>query len=316
VRDRGAELAGPELTMQTDTLRVLVLPAIGGKIASLQWLPRNLDLLQAPLAPYAPRTMNMGFEESDASGFDECLPSVAACDLKTANGVVRVPDHGDFWRLLWEAEQSGNEIRMAATGVSLPLHFERTLRLADDTLDIAYRVTNRGDAALDYAWSAHPLLAVERGDRVLLPESVQHVVVEGSAGQRLGAKHSRHAWPRTVTLAREAVDLSVAGGIEDGIGDKLFAASPAEGWAAVERRNPGLRVAVHFDPKESPWLGLWLCYGGWPDGRAHRQQCVAIEPCTAPVDSLEEAVAGGWSRRLAPSQSNEWRMRIRVSRVS
>ena len=54
--------------LKTDTLSATVLPALGGKIASLQ---RNgIELLQQPLRPYAARTLTMGFEESDASGLD------------------------------------------------------------------------------------------------------------------------------------------------------------------------------------------------------------------------------------------------------
>jgi galactose mutarotase-like enzyme len=306
------DVAGPELIMQTDTLRATVLPALGGKIASLRWLPGGLELLQAPLAPYAARTLTMAFDEGDASGFDECLPSVAACTVTTPDGAARVPDHGDFWRLEWEAAQQGNTIRMAAHGTSLPLRFERALRLEADTLGIDYRVTNMGQSPVPYAWSAHPLFAVDRGDRIALPPGVTRVQVEGSAGQRLGARYSSHAWPRTVNDRMTVIDLGMAGGIEDGVGDKLFAPAPSEGWAAVERVQHGLRIEVQFDPIRSPWLGLWLCYGGWPQGRTNRQQCVAIEPCTAPVDSLEEAVAAGQARSLMPGQSDEWPMRIRV----
>ena len=72
--------------LKTDTFQVVVLPALGGKIASIVALPKNVELMQQPLLPYAPRTMTMGFEESDASGFDECLPSVAACEVETAAG--------------------------------------------------------------------------------------------------------------------------------------------------------------------------------------------------------------------------------------
>jgi hypothetical protein len=137
-------VAGAELTMQTDTLRATVLPALGGKIASLVWLRGNVELLQAPLAPYAARTLTMPFDEGDASGFDECLPSVAACAVAAQGATVQVPDHGDFWRLGWEATQEGNSIRMAATGVSLPLRFERLVTLEGNALGLSYRVTNVG----------------------------------------------------------------------------------------------------------------------------------------------------------------------------
>jgi galactose mutarotase-like enzyme len=53
-----------------------------------------------------------------------------------------------------------------------------------------------------------------------------------------------------------------------------------------------------------PYLGLWICYGGWPDRAGTKQNCVAIEPTTAPVDSL--AIAGPWSRTLAAGASYKW----------
>jgi galactose mutarotase-like enzyme len=302
--------------MQTDTLRATVLPALGGKIASLRWLPGDVELLQTPLMPYAARTSTMAFDEGDASGIDECLPSVAACAVTMPDGLAEVPDHGDFWRVEWEAEQEGNEIRMAAMGASLPLRFERTLRLEDHALSFAYRATNVGHAPVPWAWAAHPLFAVDPGDRVVLPPEVARVQVEGSAGQRLGARHSGHAWPRTVDMRFEVVDLSIAGGIADGIGDKLFTEAPAEGWAAIERPRHGVRIEFRFDPKQTPWLGLWLCYGGWPEGKLNRQQCVAIEPSTAGMDSLAEAMAAGQARRLGPGASDEWGMQIRVLCVS
>jgi hypothetical protein len=301
-----------ELIMQTDTLRATVMPELGGKIASLRWLPGNVELLQAPLAPYAPRTLTMAFDEGDASGIDECLPSVAACSVTTLGGIAEVPDHGDFWRLQWDAAQEGNAIRMAAKGVSLPLLLERTVGLEGNTLSLSYRVTNVGKGAASWAWSAHPLFAVDRGDRVVLPPSVAEVQVEGSGQQRLGSRHTRHAWPATTGARGEAIDLSVAGGMEDGTGDKLFAKAPAEGWAAVERVQHRVQIEVRFDAERSPWLGLWLCYGGWPEGKTNRQQCVAIEPCTAPMDSLAEAVAAGQARTLEPEESDEWAMRIHV----
>jgi galactose mutarotase-like enzyme len=309
-------LVGAELEMQTDTLRATVLPALGGKIASLRWLPGDVELLQQPLAPYALRNLEMGFEESDASGIDECLPSVAGCAVTLPGRVIQVPDHGDFWRLEWEYTQTGNEMRMAAMGASLPLRLERLLTLDGSTLGMAYRVMNVGDAPLEWAWAAHPLLAAERSDRIVLPASVDKVLVEGSGQRRLGKKGTVHGWPVAELSGGKHVDLSVAGGIEDSVGDKLFTRAPAEGWAALERVKAGVRIEVQFDAKQSPWLGLWLCYGGWPEGKANRQQCVALEPCTAPMDSLAEATAAGLARRLKPGESDEWGMRILVSSIS
>src|ERR1700739_670126 len=106
--------------MKTDTLEATILPELGGKIASLRY--KGVDLLQAPLRTYALRTWEMGFEESDASGFDECLPSVSACEIAGAAGVVRVPDHGEFWRLPCTVKRRGeHELKLTAMGRVLPL---------------------------------------------------------------------------------------------------------------------------------------------------------------------------------------------------
>ena len=67
---------------------VTILPSLGGKIASI--LIGNRELLQSPLAAYAPRTQTMSFDTGDASGWDECLPSVAACRVETAAGTAEL----------------------------------------------------------------------------------------------------------------------------------------------------------------------------------------------------------------------------------
>ena len=282
----------------------------------------GIELLQQPLLPYAPRTATMSFEESDASGIDECVPSVSACEIITPSGTALIPDHGEFWRLPCEVKsQSPDEIHLTATGSVLPLRFDRRLRLSTSeggavTLSIDYQLENAGRDKLYYAWSAHPLFAVDHGDQILLPRSVSEVTVEGSAGNRLGKKGTLQSWPLATLTAGNSISLDVAGHVSDNIGDKVYAASPPEGWCAIERKSAGLRIQVEFDPAQSPFLGLWLCYGGWPENGARKQYCVALEPCNSPVDSLAAAMKSGQAKVLAPGQCDFWWMRIVTTVVS
>jgi len=304
------------LVLKTDTLTLDVLPALGGKVASMR--KNRIELLQQPLAPYAPRTLATAFEESDASGFDECLPSVSACEIDSPSGTIAIPDHGEFWRLPCEVEsQTQHEVRLRSTGTVLPLRFERRLRLepdsahaGTDTLHIDYKIENLGQADVYYAWSAHPLFAIDPGDRILLPASVIEMTVESSARDRLGANGKIHPWPLVELASGELAELDLIENVSDNTADKIYAAAPSEGWCAIERRRASLRVQVEFDPSLSPFLGLWLCYGGWPEGHPKKQYCVALEPCTAPVDSLATAMTGGWARTLVPGQCDLWWMRI------
>lgn len=288
-------------------LTLEILPALGAKLSSLRYA--GTELLQQPLAPYAPRTREMGFEESDASGFDECLPSVAGCQVETPAGTVTVPDHGDFWRIPWSCEKTGpNEVVLEAQGFSLPLLFRKRVRLEDNAVHLLYEVTNTGSTPCSYLWSAHPLFTVDPGDKVVLPPAVKEVHIEGSAGRLKGKSCS---WPIATTSDGGSVDLSVTGAASDGIGDKLFAATPDAGWCALERPKINLRLKVEFDSAVTPYLGLWLCYGGWPEGHAARQYCVALEPCMAPADSL--ALGAKWAHPLAPGQSESWPLTISLS---
>lgn len=69
---------------------------------------------------------------------------------------------------------------------------------------------------------------------------------------------------------------------------------------------------LHFDPSYLPCLGLWLCFGGWPDDSEHRQVAVALEPTVAARGSLEDAVRDGVAV-LAPYETHSWRIEFHVA---
>ena len=327
----GAKLAGAEenVVIRSGDCTVTLLPALGGKISSLR--VGADELLQSPLKPLRPRTRAMAFPDGDASGWDECLPSVAACLVQTEAGPISIPDHGDLWRVPWQVLHSSHDsATLRADCFSLPLQLTRSLTLAASSsgweLHLRYSLTNRGGYRVPWCWCAHPLFAVEAGDRVVLPREIHTLLLESSAGNRLGENGDSVWWPRAKSrdLSRNPpeLDLSTVQSIDSGIGDKLFAGpfdSAQEGWFVLERAGIGLRLTVRFEPLLTPYLGLWLCYGGWPDspdepdGDGKKQYCVAPEPATAPVDSL--AKIGPWSRWLESGETLHWPMELFVDLI-
>jgi galactose mutarotase-like enzyme len=159
------------------------------------------------------------------------------------------------------------------------------------------------------------LFAAEAGDRILLPSSVHSLRVEGSGGGRLGTAGDRVNWPIATLADGTQADLSLAEHPESGIGDKIFTGplTPEDNWCTLERPAAGVRLRVSFAPQTTPYLGLWLCYGGWPDRPGPKQTCVALEPSTAPVDSL--AQTGPWSRSLGPGETCTWPMDIQIELI-
>lgn len=313
-------VAGKEnVLMRTESCVITILPHLGGKISSIRF--KDQELLQTPLAPLAPRTPTMSFDASDASGWDECLPSVAACEVETTAGTARIPDHGDVWRVVWEPDGKGNQnlesgcqLALSARCFSLPLCLERKMELSDNEvgarLNIHYTLKNSGRHAVPWSWAAHPLFAIAPGDQIQLPPSIRLMRLEASARGRLGAPGSTVHWPIATLATGRTKDLSVAESAASGVGDKLFAGplSADENWCILHRPSAGVRVTFSFDPQATPFLGLWICYGGWPNGAGRKQMCVAPEPSTAAVDSL--AQAGNWSRKLAAGATYSWSMSI------
>lgn len=300
---------------------VTVMPALGGKIASLRIGPH--ELLQAPLNPYAARSrtssQTVGFSEGDASGWDECLPSVAECFVTTEAGAVVIPDHGDLWRVPWQVLASTEDsITLRAQCFSLPLELTRSLILFETSsgwkIRMLYSLANLGDYPVPWAWTAHPLFACAEGDRIVLPSGVQTVHLEDSRGNRLGVRGDTVAWPMAKLSDGGQDDLSRAHADNSGLADKLFTGPMPEGWSLLERAAIGLRIKIGFDPAITPYLGLWLCYGGWPDGHALKQVCVALEPSTAPVDSLAES--GDWSRWLHSGETVNWPMEVDIEHLA
>jgi galactose mutarotase-like enzyme len=309
------------VTMQAGSCSVTVLPWLGGKIASIRIGDR--ELLQSPLAVYAPRNPTMSFDAGDASGWDECLPSVASCTVETAAGTASIPDHGDLWRVPWseigDRKSDHGSVTLRGECFSLPLTLERTVGLAEIStgwrLRLDYVIRNTGGSAVPWSWAAHPLFVVESGDRIQLPESIETLRLEGSGGGRLGGNGDIVSWPMAALADGSQSDLSLAQGADSGIGDKLFAGPlrATENWCALERPKAGVRIKVGFDAAAIPYLGLWTCYGGWPERPGAKQMCVAMEPATAPVDSLAET--GPWSRVLAPGESYRWPMTVAIDSI-
>lgn len=330
LRERVAVSKTENVLISAGECTVTFLPRFGGKVASIRIGER--ELLQAPLTPIAPRTPTMGFDEGDASGWDECLPSVAACSVETEDGIAEIPDHGDLWRVEWEKQGAGsreqgvtNNHKSAAavvlTGrcVSLPLELDRQIELTEQAggwrLRHNYKLTNVGAHAVPWSWAAHPLFAAEEGDRIVLPESIRSLRLEGSGGGRLGKGGDTISWPVASLANGSSVDLRIAQSRGSGIGDKLFAGplGASENWCALERCSAHVRIRVTFDAVATPYLGLWICYGGWPERPGPKQVCVAMEPATAPVDSL--AVTGPWSRMLEPGDCFSWPMEVDIERI-
>ncbi len=295
------------ITIENEIVRMRLLPELGAKMTSLVRLESGHEFLLQPQRPLRRASYGDPFADFDTSGFDECVPTVSACRLRRG---AKLPDHGELWSVPWQAIVVGDRVRFSAAGRALPYMVSKTVRLETSEIVIDYELVNEGNTELKFLWSAHPLLTVEPGSRIVLPPDVKELAVNYSLGDRLGHAGATCGWPLTGT-AEHSERLDVVGSPALGFADKLFTGRLSEGYCALVKPEAIESIVFQFDPAMVPYVGLWICQGGWPD-LWHGHYTVALEPCTGRSDSLCEAIACGQNDSVAPRATKCWTLRIQV----
>jgi len=294
------------ITLHNDQMRVRILPEEGGRITSFFDAQSGVEFLLQPSGAYCGRqSHNLWdcFENSACAGIDDCLPSIGPCGPGTPGGPV--PDHGDFWRLAWTVLNiiGSESVAMAATGYSRHLHFEKSLRLRASSLEIQYRIRNLKKTPVPFLYALHPLLAIDPGDRIILPSEVSSVRIESSRRGRVGNPRSVIAWPKPHGT-QSLLDLSRTEAVTASSAEMLYTNQLQSGWCGLYRARTGNGAVIRFNTQQLPYLGLWLCYGGWPEDHSRpRQYAVAFEPTVAPRGTLTDALEKGEAPVLAGKAS-------------
>lgn len=297
------------VSLTNKAVEVTFLPAFGGKAISLLSRRTGAEFLLPPLHPYQRARQDAPFDESDAGGFDECLPSVASCSAIGEEAAVA--DHGDLWRVSWQSEVTADMVRLSADASSRPLRMTRTATLRGSVVVLEYQIENLSDGPVRWLWSAHPLFAISTGDRIILPREIIAATVEGSMAGDF-TRGTTIGWPFAETNSGTTVDLSTVGEFDGRTAHKLFVKPTSCGAAALYRSSLKQGIVVRFDAAALPYLGLWICQGAWPATGPNRQYAVALEPTTSNVDSLAEAELQRTHRTLVAREKTEWRIEIEL----
>jgi galactose mutarotase-like enzyme len=297
-------------SLTNSELFVEIVPAEGGRVSSLRSLHSGLEFLTQSRRSgrYPTAGLNTRFQDGSCAGIEECLPTVGPCGAETEGGPA--PDHGDFWQLPWQVfAASGNEVSISAVGFSRALRFSKRLTLENTALRVAYSVENIGSNTQSFLYACHPLFAVSPGDRVLLPNEIRELRLDYSKGDRLGILGSIISWP----ITQAGLGLDVARGPEAGTAEMFYSSRLNETACGIYRETSGQVLEVSFDSKRLPYLGLWLCYGGWPsDGEEPLQYAVALEPTTAPCNTLAKAQQTNAAIPLEPGETYDWEILFSV----
>lgn len=295
-----------KLRLQNEFIALTVAPSFGARITELidrstgrQWLvPGSLDVEADEHAVYG---------RDQASGWDECFPTVAPCDATATAWGSKLRDHGELWGRAWGCE--AREHSVLANYSTERYRFHRRLTLEGPRLRLAYELENLSAVPMPWLWSQHCLLQTVPGDSIALigmgacsPTYLSYPGLQ--QGQRLTA--AEFTWP---ILADVPFGLDTVKGVDTQFAMKAYAPVHSSFSALIGDSRSQWRM--DFDGNEVPFVGLWIAYGGWPDSPGVHQ--LAIEPTNAPADDLASAMGAGHSVSLAAHSTRRWSVTMTLS---
>ena len=264
-------------------IALLVDVADGARITSLTAGGREW------LAPTGPR-YGGGFVQAGSGGWDEAIPTVAACVLP--DGTV-LADHGDAWSMPWTVSSRGAESVVATVRLrSVPVTVTRRIAGSAAGIRIDYEATTSSVEALPLLWAAHPLFAADDATRVVVGDGSG----SGGGGDR-GAdpalalveeypqRGRELAWDPQRRAETSALKAFVAGTHS----------------SARVTHGDGQSLRLGWDAADLPYLGLY-----WDGAEFTDTPVVAIEPSTGWGDSAARAVASGRVRTVSAAEPLRW----------
>lgn len=293
----------PAFTLESEAMRVMIVPDLGAKIVSLYDKTHGREWLVPPIRPVQQTVYGATFVEQDMSGWDEMMPTIIACEWEGAY----LPDHGEVWSIPWKLASMDGGLTQSVDGVSYPYHFVRCASLvAPDTLELRYSLTNTGPKGLPYMWTAHPQFLMDENTRIVFPAEVTQVVnvieddpVWGKAGELC-------SWPEAVSSTGEVWRLDRVRSVNHHTCRKIYTLPEQPvSWAALMDEKRSCQLRLDWPSDFAPYLGLWI-----DEGTYNTVPVAALEPSNGYYDSLERAVQNQRILSLQPEQEVSWAIQV------
>jgi galactose mutarotase-like enzyme len=284
--------AKSQLTLRSRGVELAIDPARGASIQSIRTPGSPRDwVFYDPSRVQGPLTGGERYDDVWCGGFEELFPTDAPGRFEGRD----LPDHGELWNAPFEIVSAGDEsVSMRRHCRTVEAVFDKRVSLDPEGAGfcIDYRIENRGHDPLHFLFKLHPALAIEPGDRILLPGGVVQAV-DPEFGAQIG--DASGVWPRVAGRGGEIVDLSTIPSFDQPGREFVYVSGLPAGWCGLEHHATGERMYLRFPQDVFPYCWLFLTYGGWRGYYA-----AVLEPCTNMPKDLAQAKAAGQCAVLMP----------------
>lgn len=295
------------IEMESELLRLVVLPEAGAKIWQVHYKPQAADLLwnHPSVAPSRQR-LNASYDDTWSGGWDDLFPSDEPGEVRGYS----VPDHGELWTGEWQAEPvDAGETRGLHLRYTTPVsHFlvEKTLVLHPGraVMDVSYRLTNQGNEDFPFLFKLHPAFAVSGHHRIDFPPMT--VRREPEFPGTLGDAPLVFPWPEA-PVGGNSLDLRQVPDERSGAVHFFYGTELAAGWCGVTNQATRLATGLRFDPEVLSSCWLFATHGGWRD-----LNVAVLEPATGYPFNMGAMIDAGQARWLAPGETLETEVTLSI----
>jgi galactose mutarotase-like enzyme len=296
------------VVLENASLRAEWLPEYGAKLASLKLKSScNQELLyQSPQQRLTIPPYQAKFGDFDTSGFDECFPSIDACQIRVERSgetvSMPVPCHGEVWALAWRYKVvERNTIEFSVTSPQLGYRLTKRATLLDNELRFSYRVELIGDIdRLPFLWTPHALFNYDAQTELVIPKRLDRVKSVCPAG-RLNNQALTYTYPSTDQSAIGHWNCAKFLAQDEGTCDKFYFDDTLHTDDRFGFRTGDCEVLMSVDSDTAPYLGVWKNQGA--NNGTHN---FALEPCSGIYDSARDAQSNGSVAYVTKAQPRSW----------
>jgi len=295
--------------IENDILSIVVIPELGGKIASLIQKDKNFEFyFQNKKDTFFKPQIYDDFSKFDASGFDDCFPSVDASSMILNGRSVHYPDHGEIWSKSMSYEITCEKLKLQCSSEILPYNYEKIISIKNNNIHIDYKIINSGSESFPCIWTMHGLLNCENGMEIHLPPGVKEIInVQNS--RLLGNPGLVYSYPDAVLEDGTACRLNRISSKDADKTEKFYINEMLSvGECGLYYPSKDLSYKIYFDKEQLPYLGIWISEGGF-----RGDYNLALEPSNGFYDKIEIARNNSKLKILNPGEKLEFELVIEIS---
>ena len=301
-------MTGTVISLQSESIRVKVIPELGAQITSLMDSEGHEYLVPGFWPRPEKLSLTSSFNDGGLGGIDDCLPAVAAGIYpKGPCSGWSIPDHGELWQRPWHViESSPEELIVSIEGVCLPYTLVRRMIIKGESLEIEYQLINHGMFDLPIVWASHPLLAPTSNMTIDFANK-GYLKVEAC---NMGFAQDSHITYPIVNIQGQEVDLRSWSSLPNGFFLKAFSHLHAGSPVRINHVEWGTILEIVTTANHPIQLGIWFNRGGFPVDRPVEH--FSIEPTFGSADALSRAMVDNSCLTLRAMSDERWHLSYRV----